>query len=554
MADQSYRIINEVIGADKVADLSAKLQLAQQKLQALVDAEKSAVAAGGQFSAATNQAAESVGKLTNELKQAQSSLGRMGDYTTTINQVGYAVDDLQYGFKGIANNIQPILQSIPGMGAWGAIIATGAVVANQLYEKWDKLMGLFGSGGTKTEAERMAELAKQTERSVEAEKEYQGLKERAKHNEAQNKEPEVKTEYKANIDKAIQNAPKAVAEKLADEVFGNHINNIAKADPNYERDHGDAVRKRDDAQRDLRFIQKNDPTSLDIAGAEKRLDDASKVVDSFYGKAREKFLNDLGGEDQKGNVKRLKEAAEKKGQEGGPDAEKLADFGFTLGQADPKKVAAEEKAADLADQEAKLLEDRNKLNKELKDVEEKRLKKEKDAFDKRVAEERKSNKYFDVPEEKRTKEQKEAARLDKGDEDAKARDRTEKVRRTGLARGNMAQWQGQDPELDDEFQKDARRQKKKEDKDAHDLRKQGREDQIEGIDQQMEAVREAKKMVDKRGNSSIEEGGAAINSRVQQGIKSGSDKLLEDQLKALKEIKDAIQKQQKQDDRAARFN
>jgi hypothetical protein len=61
-------------------------------------------------------------------------------------QAGYAADDLQYGFKGIANNIQPILQSIPALASLAGPISIAAIAVYQLYEHWDQIQGLLGMG------------------------------------------------------------------------------------------------------------------------------------------------------------------------------------------------------------------------------------------------------------------------------------------------------------------------------------------------------------------------------------------------------------------------
>jgi phage-related protein len=183
MPDISYKILQTVEGEEKVADLGAKLGLAEQKLQALIDAEKAAVAAGAAWSASVKDQAQAVGELQQELQGAQRELkNTKADFATLGTQVGYLVDDMQQfkngaasGMQAISNNIQPILAAIPGIGEWAAAISIGAIAVAQLYEHWDKLMGVMGSGKVKTEAEEMAELAKNTKRTADEEARYQKL-------------------------------------------------------------------------------------------------------------------------------------------------------------------------------------------------------------------------------------------------------------------------------------------------------------------------------------------------------------------------------------------
>lgn len=82
-----------------------------------------------------------------------------------LYQLGAAVDDLQYGFRGILNNIPQIVMAFGSAGLAGAVsIAVTAVY--QLYSHWDDLMEIMGKGRVLSEAEAMKKLADQTSRSA----------------------------------------------------------------------------------------------------------------------------------------------------------------------------------------------------------------------------------------------------------------------------------------------------------------------------------------------------------------------------------------------------
>ena len=84
-----------------------------------------------------------------------------------MQQLGYVVDDVQYGFKGIANNIAPLLTSLGAGAGLAGTVAIVSIAATQLYERWDDIARLMGAGGTETEAQRMEKLEKATSRTAE---------------------------------------------------------------------------------------------------------------------------------------------------------------------------------------------------------------------------------------------------------------------------------------------------------------------------------------------------------------------------------------------------
>ena len=132
---------------------------------------KAAGIAQDQIIQATSVYAQAIQRLNKELVAAEKQIAQAGGgmqrFQQGMIQAGYAVDDLQYGFKGIANNIQPLLMALGlggGLAGIISIVVTGVV---QLQQHWDSLMSAFGMGRVKTQAEEMDELAKATSRTVE---------------------------------------------------------------------------------------------------------------------------------------------------------------------------------------------------------------------------------------------------------------------------------------------------------------------------------------------------------------------------------------------------
>ncbi len=95
--------------------------------------------------------------FTNKLKKAKSEAaeasGKIGDSFVMgskranmgLLQLGYAIDDLQYGFKSIVNNIPQVAMSIGGPNAMAIAGAAGiaAVAINLLIEHWGQISSLW---------------------------------------------------------------------------------------------------------------------------------------------------------------------------------------------------------------------------------------------------------------------------------------------------------------------------------------------------------------------------------------------------------------------------
>lgn len=171
MANEIYDIIMRVQGEDRVRQLTEEIQKEEQAILTLVKRLQAMGATQDQVMQYTSGLARSVQNLNQQLQAAQSQVASAGGGMQRLQQgmiqAGYAVDDLQYGFKGIANNIQPLLMGLGiggGLAGIISIVITGVV---QLQQHWDGLMSAFGMGKVKTQAEEMDELAKATTRTVE---------------------------------------------------------------------------------------------------------------------------------------------------------------------------------------------------------------------------------------------------------------------------------------------------------------------------------------------------------------------------------------------------
>lgn len=168
--------------------MSGKIGLAEYTKQALslAEAENSlngAILAGLSATGAQAAALAKSGASWNNYASAARGAGNSAKVAsnTMANgwalagmQFGYMVDDIQYGFQSIVNNVAPLTQSLAlGMGqsaaaanAWGAGVQIAAVGAYQLYRHWDDFLALLEIPTVRTEAEEMEALGDKTRKTA----------------------------------------------------------------------------------------------------------------------------------------------------------------------------------------------------------------------------------------------------------------------------------------------------------------------------------------------------------------------------------------------------
>jgi hypothetical protein len=79
-----------------------------------------------------------------------------------------AIEDAQYGFSAIVNNIPMIVMAMGGTGGLAGAVSILAVGANIALNHWESLANVLRSGAEREAAEQMAVLADRTEKAVAA--------------------------------------------------------------------------------------------------------------------------------------------------------------------------------------------------------------------------------------------------------------------------------------------------------------------------------------------------------------------------------------------------
>ena len=172
MPDQTeaYTILLRVEGEEKLRKLAQEVENEEKQLRKLA---QQAQATGQSQSAFFQQAethAQRIAGLNRVMAETEKEMQRAGVGARGAGQammsLGYAIDDAQYGMKGLANNIAPLLTSLGAGAGLAGTVAIVSIAATQLYERWDDIARLMGAGGTETEAQRMEKLEKATSRTA----------------------------------------------------------------------------------------------------------------------------------------------------------------------------------------------------------------------------------------------------------------------------------------------------------------------------------------------------------------------------------------------------
>ena len=162
----SIRIGGDLADLDKaLASAASKIQASQRSIQGAFKSASAAVAAAEvrRLNDAYRNLEETYKAVivdTTNLSNAQRTLVTTTTAATRgTEQVGRggrnsamgllalsgAIDDLQYGFRAIVNNIPMVVYMMGGSAGLAGIIGIAAVAVNQLTMHWGQLMSMFGN-------------------------------------------------------------------------------------------------------------------------------------------------------------------------------------------------------------------------------------------------------------------------------------------------------------------------------------------------------------------------------------------------------------------------
>lgn len=272
---EEYKIILRIDGEEKLRKLAEEVSKEEQALRKLAQQAAATGQSQSAFFAAAEVHAQRIqglnGKIAETQKQLQSAGVGASRAGQAMQQLGYVVDDVQYGFKGIANNVAPLLTSL---GAGAGLAGTVAIVSigmTQLYEHMDDIQRLMGMGETETEAQRMKKLEEATSRTAD---------ETARLNKYKREQAAIEAQ-RAAVSKAEGQMTNAVNDAVGELGHANAVRglvNINRARYENSPENTELVQRRDAAAasaRSLRLSGQNSAAALAeqrLAGIQAQLD------------------------------------------------------------------------------------------------------------------------------------------------------------------------------------------------------------------------------------------------------------------------------------------
>lgn len=142
--DSAYRTVDD---QKKYDALTASQSMLAAKLAAVEVAYKRMTAAKITDTSASDRASGATYRYAQSLRAADGGLGKVGqsggNAAYGLLRLSQAVEDAQYGFSAIVNNIPGIVMSLGGGPGLAGAVSILAVGVNQLVSHWDLLKSTF---------------------------------------------------------------------------------------------------------------------------------------------------------------------------------------------------------------------------------------------------------------------------------------------------------------------------------------------------------------------------------------------------------------------------
>ena len=158
------KIVVDVVNSEKVEAASCIAEIKAQEAQILK--WNSAMATGWAakpqelYWRMEHGGCGKIAKANTELRQLQQTSAGAG---LGLSQLAYAVDDVQYGFNAIVNNIPQIVMGLGGGAGVAGAVGIAAVAINQLIKHWSEVSALMEQAWTGGSYDQLVTLREGTE-------------------------------------------------------------------------------------------------------------------------------------------------------------------------------------------------------------------------------------------------------------------------------------------------------------------------------------------------------------------------------------------------------
>ncbi len=161
----ALKFVVDIQNEEKINELTKDIKTQETAIKALNTQLKQGTINEAQFTAAAAPMGEKIRIASAEIKNLHAASGTAG---RGLSQLSYAIDDVQYGFNAIVNNIPQIVMGFgAGAGVAGAV-GIAAVAINQLIKHWGELSDMAQSAWAGGSIEQLHNIRKAAEEATKA--------------------------------------------------------------------------------------------------------------------------------------------------------------------------------------------------------------------------------------------------------------------------------------------------------------------------------------------------------------------------------------------------
>ncbi len=161
----ALKFVVDIQNEEKIEQLTKDINAQEAAIKKLSAQLRQGAINQAQFTAAAAPMGEAIAKATKEMQSLQAASGMTG---RGLLQLGYAVDDIQYGFNAIVNNIPQIVMGFGASAGIAGAVAVAAVAINQLIKHWSDLSDIAQSAWSGGSIEQLHNLRDAAEEATKA--------------------------------------------------------------------------------------------------------------------------------------------------------------------------------------------------------------------------------------------------------------------------------------------------------------------------------------------------------------------------------------------------
>ncbi len=257
----ALKFVVDIKNEEKIEALTKDINVQEAAIKKLAAQLRDGAINEQQFMAAATPMGAAIAKTTAEMKALQGGAAMTG---RGLMQLGYAVDDIQYGFSAIVNNIPQIAMGFGASAGIAGAVAIAAVAVSQLIKHWGELSDIAQSAWSGGSVEQLHKIR---EAADEAAKAFEKLTK--EHNKATEETMRVRHEaiIEGDVGKILEGLTAGIARDpgMAAEIPGMDVfRNIPGAQVHGTKEERDAAMKknRDRAIMMLEGVEKDDKVAL----------------------------------------------------------------------------------------------------------------------------------------------------------------------------------------------------------------------------------------------------------------------------------------------------